>query len=422
MKTTKRMAAVAMLALVAFPAHAVFHLWRMTEIYSSADGNVQYLELAVSVNGEGFLADHTLTSTYGGLTRTYGFTTNLTSETADKTLLVATEGFAALNLVVPDYIVPNGFFSIGGGTVNFAEVDLWTYPALPGGGRSINRAGVVATNTPKNFAGMTGTLAVAALNFQALWWGAPAGSESGWGLNLTHQGDILFGTWFTYDTDGSAMWLVAPSATRGAGDTYSGKLYRTTGPAFNSVPFNPAAIGVTEVGSATFTITDPNNGTFGYTVNGVTQSKAITRQLFDVVSTCSAGGTAGARPNYQDLWWRAPAGSESGWGVNLTHQGDILFATWFTYDAAGKGMWIVMPDGRLDAATGRYSGKLYRTTGAPFNANPWNPASIAVNEVGSGSFSFTDLNAGTFAYTVNGITQSKAITRQSYAFPATVCR
>ncbi|HEX6793354.1 MAG TPA: glycosyl hydrolase family 28-related protein, partial [Casimicrobiaceae bacterium] len=42
---------------------------------------------------------------------------------------------------------------------------------------------------------------------------------------------------------------------------------------------------------------------------------------------------AAASPNYEGLWWASPAGSESGWGINFAHQGDIIFATWFTYDA-----------------------------------------------------------------------------------------
>jgi hypothetical protein len=42
--------------------------------------------------------------------------------------------------------------------------------------------------------------------------------------------------------------------------------------------------------------------------------------------------------------------------------------------------------------------------------------------VGSGSFAFSGLNAGTFSYTVNGISQAKAITRQAYAAPTTSCR
>ena len=48
----------------------------------------------------------------------------------------------------------------------------------------------------------------------------------------------------------------------------------------------------------------------------------------------TAPGTPAA--NYQGLWWNSPAGSESGWGINITHQGDTLFVTWFTYDSGGN--------------------------------------------------------------------------------------
>jgi hypothetical protein len=60
------------------------------------------------------------------------------------------------------------------------------------------------------------------------------------------------------------MWLVGPSVTKGAGNTYSGVLYRTTGPAFNQVPFTPiGASNITQVGTVTFSFADANNGTFG---------------------------------------------------------------------------------------------------------------------------------------------------------------
>jgi len=61
---------------------------------------------------------------------------------------------------------------------------------------------------------------------------------------------------------------------------YSGQLLRTTGPAFNAVPFNPALVTRTVVGTATFTFANGNAATFAYTVNGVAQQKQITRQLF----------------------------------------------------------------------------------------------------------------------------------------------
>ena len=418
-----RFVLVALLGLLAANANAAFHLWRMTEIYSNADGSVQFLELASPSDGEEFLLNHELVSRVGGDLRIYTFQTNLPSGTGGKTMLIATQGFAALGVVTPDYVIPNGFFSAAGGRVIFADVDVWDYPALPAsGGQSLGRDGSSAPNSPKNFAGRTGTVSEALpFNVQALWWRAPAASESGWGLNITHQGDILFATWFTYDMDGSGMWLVAPDARRTTGNAYAGPLYRTTGPAFSSTPFDPTRVAATQVGTATFSFTEANAGTFAYTVNGVSQAKAITRQIFDAaVPTCTAGGVAGA-PNYQDLWWRAPAASESGWGVNLTHQGNIIFATWFTYDAAGRGMWLVMPDARL-STPGVYSGRLYRTTGPAFNAVPFSPGAIAATDVGLGTFTFTDSATGTFAYTVNGVSQSKAIVRQAYSTPATVCR
>jgi hypothetical protein len=263
---------------------------------------------------------------------------------------------------------------------------------------------------------------VTGANYQALWWRAPAGSENGWGVNITHQGDILFATWFTYDTDGSGLWLVMPAGTKTGEGAYAGLLYRTTGAPFDATPWNPTLGTVATVGSAAFSFSDANSGTFTYTVNGITQSKPITRQVFaNPVPTCTAGGAAGAAPNYQDLWWRSPAGSENGWGVNITHQGDTLFATWFTYDAAGRGQWLVMSNGvRTGAAT--YSGALDRTRGPPFDSVPWSIAPLVVIPAGSATFAFTDAANGTFTYTVDGVTQAKPITRQVYSTPATACR
>jgi hypothetical protein len=61
---------------------------------------------------------------------------------------------------------------------------------------------------------------------------------------------------------------------------YGGALYRTTGPAFNSVPFNPNAVVANQVGTATFTMADGNNVSFAYTVNGVSQVKSLNRFVF----------------------------------------------------------------------------------------------------------------------------------------------
>jgi hypothetical protein len=121
------------------------------------------------------------------------------------------------------------------------------------------------------------------------------------------------------------------------------------------------------------------------------------------------------------MWWKDPPGSENGWGVNIMHQGDTLFATWFTYDGAGKPLWFVMSSG---ARTGdrTYSGQIHRATGAAFSATPWNPALFTPTLVGSGTFDFADGSHGLFSYTVNGLSQAKPITRYVFSTPATRCQ
>ena len=258
-------------------------------------------------------------------------------------------------------------------------------------------------------------------NYEGLWWNAPAGSESGWGINLAHQGDTIFASWFTYDLSGKGLWLVMTASLTAAG-VYTGTLFQTTGPPFNSVPFNPSQVIGIAVGTGTLTFTDLNTGTFAYTVNGVTQTKSITRQIFDQPPTCTFGilSDLTLAYNYQDLWWAAPAGSEMGWGVNLTHQGDTIFATWFTYDLDRTQLWLIVT--ALKTGQGVYSGALYRTTGPPFNSVPFDSTKVAGTAVGTATFTFTDGNTGTFDYTVNGITQSKAITREVFVDPGTVCQ
>ena len=312
--------------------------------------------------------------------------------------------FSALTSApVREIVALDGGSNAGCGFHLFAGLDAQFVDAV---------AGFVARNN---------TFATSALNYQGLWYASPAESEPGWGVNLAHQGNTLFATWFTYDADGP-MWLVMSNGVKISERIYRGTLFRTTGPRFDSVPFLPSGVGVSEVGSATFEFEDANNGVFSYNmVSGINGSKRITRQIFSSpVPQCSAG-TAPSTTNFQDLWWASPPESESGWGLNVTHQGEILFATWFTYGASGKGRWLVMPAMNRVGTTGfRYTGSVLETRGAPFNA--YNPAQFGFTTVGTATLDFTAASAGTFTYTVDGVTQAKAITRQVFSSPITTCR
>jgi hypothetical protein len=235
---------------------------------------------------------------------------------------------------------------------------------------------------------------------------------------VTHQGTTLFATWFTYDSQGRATWLVMSDGRDVGRNRYEGPLYRTTGPAFGGA-FDPARVTRTPVGKLTFTVWDTDRADVVATVDGVTIRKSLSKQQFALpMPVCFVGGEPGSLPNYQDLWWNP---SESGWGLNLAHQGDILFATWFTYDGSGQPMWFV---GSNVAKTGNatYSGPVYRTAGPPAAASPWDPANVSRMPAGNVTLTFADANNGTFAYTVDGVTQAKAITRQVFATPASVCR
>ncbi len=262
-------------------------------------------------------------------------------------------------------------------------------------------------------------------NYQGLWWKSPAGSESGWGINFAHQGDVIFATWFTYGSDNQPQWFTIRAEQSGT-NVYSGPVSGFTGPPFNSVPFPANANVKTSVGTAAITFAaDGRSATFNYTVNGITQTKQIVPQQFTPgvpLPTC----VWGAQPdltlatNYQDLWW-VTNGDESGWGINFTHQGSIIFATWFTYDVNGKAWWLFSV-ARETAVPKVYAGEVKTATGPPFNADPFDPNAVVRNTVGNATITVIDGNHATFDYAVNGVTQTKHLTRQVFAPPGTVCQ
>jgi len=130
-------------------------------------------------------------------------------------------------------------------------------------------------------------------------------------------------------------------------------------------------------------------------------------------------GSRAANGNYQDLWYNS---AEPGWGVNIAHQGNTLFATWFTYDANRHGMWLVMSAG-TQTGPNTYSGALYRTTGKPFDQiNGSSAINLPLTQVGTLTFQFQDGETATMSYTVNGISGNKSIQRQVFALPISKCQ
>jgi len=121
--------------------------------------------------------------------------------------------------------------------------------------------------------------AVAATDLTDLWWNP---GESGWGMNIAHQSNVLFLTFFLYGADGKAGWFTATAdyAGQNAGGSllYTGDLYQTTGPYYGG-GFSPAQVHGTKVGTATFQADTVDTGQITYLVNGVQVVKAVQRQL-----------------------------------------------------------------------------------------------------------------------------------------------
>jgi hypothetical protein len=267
---------------------------------------------------------------------------------------------------------------------------------------------------------VTGTVVAA----EGLWWNSPAGSEPGWGINFAQQGDVVFATWFTYDVAGKPWWLIAElRPVAGFPDVYTGPVSTVTGPPFGA-PFDPAQVVETVVGTMAVSFASRTEASLSYSVNGFAQSKSITKQVFGPLPTCvwQPNANLALATNFQDLWWRAPAGTESGWGINFTQQGDIIFATWFTYDAGGKPWWLIAELHRQAAGASVFTGPVSTVTGPAFGGQ-FNPARVVETVVGSATVSFADGNDGVLVTTVNGLAQSKSITRQIFGpSGGTICQ
>ena len=157
MKGVLRYLFLMVLLAVSATGWASFHLMNIEQIYTNADGTIQYLVLHVNGDLQERMTLANITTTGpGNVVQTYAFPNDLPStSTNGHRVLIGTQGFAALNLVAPDFTVPNGFFPTANGMVNYAGgFSVWNYTALPMDGvNALYENGVVGPNLATNFAG-----------------------------------------------------------------------------------------------------------------------------------------------------------------------------------------------------------------------------------------------------------------------------
>ena len=268
--------------------------------------------------------------------------------------------------------------------------------------------------------GVAGSIALLAAPLQAAnlksaaWWDE---TESGWGLFVADQGNVLSPFWFTYDSDGEPVWFLAATTAQADG-SYSGDVLR-----FNGVPLaqiaGQAADPAQVIGRASLRFAGDSGLQFDYTVNGQSQSKTLTRFPFgdkDIVCASSPASRASAS-NYSDIWWKS---TESGWGLHVNHVDNQLFVTWYTYDTDREAVFFQGASSKQ--ADGSFSGTLFRAAnGTPFTSINGQPATSGLTEVGTFTLRFSDGERGTFQYSMGGVTQSKEIQRFQFGSTAQVC-
>lgn len=160
------------------------HTWRVNEIFSNADGTIQFIEVKEFLGGAGetATAGHNITSN----TRSFTIPNNVVPPTSFRHLLLATPAFVGLpGAPTPDYVIPAGsvpFFSIGGDTIRYVPYCAFTFGAgvLPTNGiNSIHltthegHAFSTGVNSPTNYAGATGSINVGCLDGDGDGYGNP---------------------------------------------------------------------------------------------------------------------------------------------------------------------------------------------------------------------------------------------------------
>lgn len=252
----------------------------------------------------------------------------------------------------------------------------------------------------------------------ATWWKS---DEAGWGLFIFDQGNLLAPAWFTYDTDGEPVWFLAAGAFSQPDGSYSGDLFRFTGvplAQISGIANDPP----TQVGNVVLRFSGDTGLSFQYTVNGVIQTKQMTRFPFGqsaVVCRASPTTSRVTALNFSDIWWGGA--QTAGWGLFINQVDDLLFAIWYTYDTDREPLFLVISTNRQP--DGSYSGQVFRQrNGTPFSMINGAPPSPGNDVIGTATFRFTDGENGTFSYSLNGgVNQSKPITRLLVGNQASIC-
>jgi hypothetical protein len=139
----------------------------------------------------------------------------------------------------------------------------------------------------------------------------------------------------------------------------------------------------------------------------------IAALLFGLSGFCSTANATAYSTDQSDLWWN-PA--ESGWGIQLTQRGSVIYATMFVYNRTGMPTWYVATlQPEATPLTLIWSGSLYAATGPWFATAPFDPTQVQPSVVGGMTWTPQTVADGQLSYTINGVAVTKNVTRETIA-------
>lgn len=164
-------------------SHAQLAGWTIAEIYSSANGSVQFIELSTQPAAGGLLgAGYQFNSQNAAGTQSHFYATGVSQFSGGgfQYLLFASSGFTQLpGAITPDYILPNNFLFSPTGSLNVQTISgqfgsSLIYSGLPTDGlHGLNASGGVVPAIAENYSGQIfaipepSTLALAGLGWFA---------------------------------------------------------------------------------------------------------------------------------------------------------------------------------------------------------------------------------------------------------------
>ena len=280
--------------------------------------------------------------------------------------------------------------------------------------------GAVCIRYLKQAAGMCGaflllttaSMSVTAQSTQNLvgFWYKP--SEAGWGLSIQQQGVRTFAVWFTYDLQGAPTFNTLDCVFTGS--TCAGDIFTYTGTPLSQITTGASSV-ASKIGTGAIVVTGANRLSLSYNIGAVQQTKAdlepqnfaaadqvpICTLTVPLISPLPPTGTdlRSVLTNYTDHWWGGA--NASGWGIQISHQGNQVFAGWYSYSPSGKATWLTLQGAQDSTNAKRFTGTIFQVSvGSPFPQISGPLLASSNVPTGTFEFNFTDGAKGAFTYSL----------------------